>query len=672
MKQSTGRGPIRGSGTRGRAHSAGRSAVTRSFYGKRSSAAHRRGAFRKIALSILILLVSVGLILSVSAVYRLYIAGNSSDTSSSQSAGSGASSATSSSTPASGGSSSGSLASSGPVSAASPSPEPTRALQGPGNPILLAGSFTQHLTMGDILSGLLPSALHFTSQAYSGGKAVSSYSRGTPISLYDPIDYNQVPGVLTFRGNNFRNAPSFGTAAVREKKLSQIWERSMGGMKSSRWDFSWSGTGWTGQPVMVQWDADVRRLMNLYEDKKSKSGLVEVVTASMDGNIYFYDLDDGKSTRPAINIGVAVKGTPAIDPRGYPLLYVGQGDYPPENASGQMGFRIFSLIDGSLLYFKDTWNETRSYRNSWGALDSSPIVDAAADTLVYPCENGMIYTMKLNTAFSKSAGTISIAPAFADYRYKSSATSSQGIESSIAVYGSYGYFDDNSGTINCVDLNTLKPVWSRKLDDDNDVTPVLQQDGGRLYLYCGTEVDNQQAITGTYQGKAYIYKIDAMTGEIVWRNFYPAYTYNDVERSGNDINGGILGSFILGKGRYSNMLIVSVCMTAGYSSGNTLAAFDTASGGLIWEYKMNHYSWGSPVDVYDGDGAMYVLMTDSVSQVHLIDGSTGTRLDVITLQRDFGGDTPSSGGNIESSAAVFGDILVVGTRGGLIAGVKIR
>ncbi len=543
---------------------------------------------------------------------------------------------------------------------------------GKRNPVLEGAVISKSLKMGDVISSALPSSLSFTSVIYQAANVLQSYVRPDPVRMYDPADYSSVAGVLTFRGNNFRNSPSFGYVTMKEKKLEQIWERSMGGMPSSSWEFSWSGTGWTGQPVMVQWEDDVREMMNINDRKRSKKGLVEVITASMDGNIYFYDLEDGKETRPAIKIGVAVKGTPALDPRGYPLLYVGQGDYPPKTPGGEMGIRIFNLIDQSLLYFHNTGRESRSYRNGWGASDSSPLVDGASDTLIYPCENGMIYTAKLNTAFDRQNGTITITPEFTDYKYKSSATYSQGIESSAAVYGSYAYFADNSGTINCVDLNTMKPMWSRRLDDDNDVTPTLQQEGDRLYLYCGTEVDNQQNISGTYKGNAYVYKFDAMTGETIWRNSYPAYTYNDPGNSGNDINGGIMGSFAIGKGRYSDLILVSVCMTAGYASGNTIAAFDTETGDLVWDYSMNHYSWGSPVDVYDSTGKMYVLMTDSVSQVHLVDGDTGERLDYIQIARGFDGEEPVSGGNIESSAAVFGDFLVVGTRGGVIAGVKLR
>ncbi|MHB1485402.1 MAG: outer membrane protein assembly factor BamB family protein [Saccharofermentanales bacterium] len=560
------------------------------------------------------------------------------------------------------------------VSKADPTPVeiiPTRIMSWE-NPILLNERFTEFLSMGNILNALKPASIGFFSQIYNGSSAVGSYNRTSPVKMYDPINYQKVPGVLTFRGNNFRNAPSFGYVDLKTKKLAQIWERSMGGMASSSWDFSWSGTGWTGQPVMIQWADDVREMMNLYADKKAKKGLVEVITASMDGNIYFYDLDDGKATRPFIKIGVAVKGTPAIDPRGYPILYVGQGDYPPKKTSGKMGIRIFNLIDQSLLYLKSTASDGRAYRSSWGALDSSPIVDGTADTLVFPCENGMIYTAKLNTNFDKSNRKITINPQFVDYKYKSSVNRSQGIESSMAVYGGYGYFTDNSGTMNCIDLNTMKPLWTRKLDDDNDVTPTLQQVGQKVYLFCGTEVDNQQAIRGSYKGNAYIYKIDALTGEIVWRNAYKAWTYNDPGNSGNDINGGIMGSLIVGKGKYTNLVIASICMSEGYSKGNTIAAFNAQTGALVWEYKMNSYGWSSPVDIYDAKGEMYIIMADSVSQIHLIDGADGKRLDVIQIKRGFRTAGATSGGNIESSPAIMGNTLVIGTRGGLIAGVRLE
>ena len=42
--------------------------------------------------------------------------------------------------------------------------------------------------------------------------------------------------------------------------------------------------------------------------------------------------------------------------------------------------------------------------------DSSALVDAATDTLIYPGENGILYLIKLNTSYDPEAGTLSINP----------------------------------------------------------------------------------------------------------------------------------------------------------------------------------------------------------------------------------------------------------------------
>ena len=553
----------------------------------------------------------------------------------------------------------------------SPTPSPTPTPTPPPkawNPLLTHDGPFPLLAPGTIADGLSPGERKITATIFDDAFSVlSTYRRpdNFRIGLQDPLTYNQVPGVLTFRGNNFRNAPSFGLVELSEKSLSQEWEKGIGSLKSSSWSFSWTGTGWTGQPLLVQWDDTVRQIMNIVPDKKSKEDLVEVIYATLDGNIYFLDLDDGKPTRDPIKVGATIKGTPCVDPRGYPVLYVGQGD---ENGTAKgIGFRVFNLIDQSLMLYKDCRSDP-SYRKSWNACDSSPIFDAASDTLIYPNENGLIYTARMNTRFDAAQKTLTIDPEFTTYRYKMSGLSLHGIESSIAIYDGYGFYSDNSGILNSVDLNTMQPVWSRQLEDDSDVTPVLNDEGDRLALYTGTEVDWQKDIVGTYQGKAFVYKIDAMTGEILWEAFVPCYTKNAANQ-GDDVNGGVMGTPVIGKLGLKDLVIFSFCMTNGAYSGNSVVAFDQQDGSIVWEYKMNHYSWSSPVDIYTEDGHGYLIIPDSLGQLHLIDGLTGEQLDVLQLTR---GSSAEKAGNIESSCSVFGNRLVVGTRGNVIVGVTIR
>ncbi len=551
-----------------------------------------------------------------------------------------------------------------------PSPEPTITLgelQPWENPTLKSSRFTQMFKPTEVETQFTPAVQGVISDIFSGTNILGTFLRSYDLSFGDPIRYQQVPGVLTFRGNNFRNSPSYGLVSIKENKVEQVWERQAGSLKSSRWDFYWSGTGWTGQPVMVQWPDDIRAKMNLYESKKNKSGLVEVIYATMDGKIYFFDLDDGKSTRDPIDIKAPIKGTPAIDPRGYPILYVGQGDNaPPGSSMKDIGMRIFSLIDQKLLYFIDGM-DPMAFRTDWGACDSSPIVDGPTDTLVWASENGILYTAKLNASFDRSAGTVSVAPVFTNLRYKSAKTTLSGVECSPSLYGNRVYFNDNSGILYCFDLKTMTPVWCRPLDDDSDVTPVLSQEDDGIYLYTGTEVDYQQRITDTYLGQAYVYKIDARTGKSMWRNSYPCWTKNDEQNVGNDINGGAMGTPIVGKNGISSLVIYSFCMTNGIYSGNVMAAYDKDDGQVVWTYRSTYYSWSSPVDVYDETGRAYILLPDSGGNLIVLDGQTGIELTVgKIMMRD------ETGGNVESSAAVFGNMLVVGTRRGVIVGMKLK
>ena len=368
-----------------------------------------------------------------------------------------------------------------------------------------------------------------------------------------------------------------------------------------------------------------------------------------------------------------------MDPRGYPILYVGQGDdNGGEGASknGVIGWRIFSLIDFSLLHFQ-SGIDSRAYRTSWGGCDSSPIINGETDTLIYPSENGIIYTVKLNTQFNAGTGALSINPQFVDYKYtfEDGTSTTHGIESSMAIYDHYGWATDNDGNLICIDLNTMSLVWSRRLEDDSDVTPVLEEENGHVYLYTGTEVDWQRN-ESVYQGAAYTYKFDAMTGEQVWQTSQNCYTSNG-DTSAGDVNGGLLATPALGKGNASNLVFFSYCMTKGAYRGNTIVAYDKNTGNQVWSYVMEFYedpanvtdpySWSSPVDIYDENGNAYIIICDSYGQIHMLDALTGTHISHLRLIAD----ENQKINNIESSPIVVDGILVIGSRGNFMYGVKI-
>lgn len=555
---------------------------------------------------------------------------------------------------------------------ATPSPTPVVERLSNQNPVLYPATAKMSAEIGTIASEASPSTRGIAQQLYQGDTVISDFNRNPAIQFSDPLFYQSVPGILTFRGNNFRNNAAWGTLGPSVAgTLEQVWEfRDIGSLGSSAWAFSWGGTGWTGQPLIVQWDAEIRQMMNLYPDKKAKENLVEVIQVALDGKIYFFDLDDGSLTRDPINVGATIKGTPALDSRGYPILYVGQGDN--NGSAGQIGFRIYSLINGQVLHFQNGL-DSRAHRSNWGACDSSPILCADTDTLIYPSENGMIYTLKLNTTLDKANATVSVSPEVYAYRFQLSGVSGSkmGIESSMSIYAHYGYFSDNSGNLFCVDLNTMQVIWSRQLDDDTDVTPVIEEDNGRVYIYTGTEVDWQKDEIGYYQGAAYTYKIDAMTGEEVWQTSYSCWT-KKAENSGDDVNGGVLGTPIIGKKSISNLVIFSYCMTQGAYSGNALVAYNKLTGEKVWEYSMNLYSWSSPVDCYDDAGNAYIVMCDSGGQVHYVNAANGQRLTYLQTIRNKGlSNETKEGLNMESSPSVFNNTMVIGTRSGSVFGIKI-
>jgi len=301
-----------------------------------------------------------------------------------------------------------------------------------------------------------------------------------------------------------------------------------------------------------------------------------------------------------------------------------------------------------MLYFINGYDKYAFRR--WGAFDSSAVIDAKTDTLIEAGENGILYTAKLNTEYDPDNGTISINPEFANYRYKSSISKRLGIENSPVVFKNYVYFIDNSGLLQCVDLHTLKPVWARNVSDDTDSSPALEVESEtEVSLYTACEVDHQGS-----GGLSYIRKIDAFTGNLIWEKAVEC-TYN----SSN--NGGALASPVIGKSDIDDLVIFNIAKTGKTKTSGRIFALDKKSGKEAWTVDLDYYCWSSPVDVYTRDGKSYLIVCDSVGNVNLFEGKSGKLLDTVNL-----------GANIEASPAVYDNILVIGTRGQKIFGIKIK
>lgn len=482
----------------------------------------------------------------------------------------------------------------------------------------------------------------------AGGSFVSSYQRNESITFGQGDTYFRLPGVAGFRGNNYRDSATYGTVNVVNKTLTAVWEREISALPKAS-SGAWTGAGWTGQPLVVQWDEATKAIMNLKPEAKAKADLVEVIYATLDGHIYFYDLETGDYTRDPMDIGMAFKGAGALDPRGYPIMYVGSGDRTREGKQPRMF--IISLIDCSIMY--EYGHEKEFNIRSWRAFDASPLVDAETDTLIWPGENGLIYTIKLNTNYNKAAGTLSINPDKPVFnRYMTDLNTDPGndlgMENSPIIVENYLYVGDNRGTYFCVDLNTMKLLWAQEIKDDQNATAVFEWGkDGKGYIYLGTSMEHAD-------GTCYMYKLDALTGEIIWETSWDNIVYN------KNVSGGILSTPLLGKKgtEYEGMIFFHVAKSPSEYEG-TLMALDTDTGEVIWKKNMK-YCWSSPVAIYSEDGKAYMIICDSVGNALLIDGKTGNTIDSIGL-----------GSNVEASPVVFNDMLVVGTRGQKVYGIKI-
>ena len=480
---------------------------------------------------------------------------------------------------------------------------------------------------------------------------VSSFTREDPITFGDGSEYFALPGIATFRGNNYRNSATYGTAVVEDETLTEIWYRPLGSFND------WPGSGWTGQPLLVQWDAETRQIMNLYPDKKAKEDLVEIIYATLDGYIHFYDLEDGTNTRDPIWMGENFKGAGAVDPRGYPLLYVGGGikvdGYNPD-------MYVVSMIDGSILYQDYRYDEYDL--RGWTAFDSSPLVDAETDTLIWPCENGLLYTIKLNTEYDKAAGTITVNPDNAiKTRYTNENTYWRylGYESSASVVDHWLYISENGGMFYCIDLNTMELVWAQDTLDDSNSSPVFEwDDEGNGYIYTAPSLHwtaNWNYEYGTGWGQISVYKLNAATGEIIWEVPFDCYTVEE-------LSGGVQSTPLLGREgtEIEGMIIYTVARCPDAFDDGRLVALDTETGEIIWEADTGNYCWSSPAAFYTDDGRAYIFAADVDGDAKLYDGATGERLCTISL-----------GSTCEASPVIFNDILIVGTRAGHVNAIRI-
>jgi outer membrane protein assembly factor BamB len=375
----------------------------------------------------------------------------------------------------------------------------------------------------------------------------------------------------------------------------------------------WCGTGWTGQPVV--WERP--------------DGITEVIFGAYDKNVHFVNALNGERTRPDFFMGDIIKGSVTLDPDGYPLLYVGSRDsrYRIIALDRDVPTELWSLDAGSVA---GKWN------NDWDS--SAVIVD---DLLLEGGENSWWFAVKLNRKRDET-GQVTVQP---EILYQTptwtdelvAAVGNQhSVESSTAVFENTAYVATSAGRVMGMDISDLtggggRIVFDYWMGDDVDASIVIDSDG---MLYVASEVDLATS-RGTQIGQ--LAKLDPSqpAEPLVW----------SIEIPGTDsLPGGVWATPALA----GSVLYVLT------NPGEVLAV-DTATGDVLWSDDVGPHAWSSPVVV---DGKLIVSIdceTNSGFRAYDITDPTNPVM---------AWESRVTGGCIESTPAVWGGRLFVGSRDG--------
>jgi hypothetical protein len=423
-----------------------------------------------------------------------------------------------------------------------------------------------------------------------------------------------VSGLLTFRGNPTRTYYGQGPLPVAPHV---VWSFPPEGAMCAQSDDgngveTWCGSGWTGQPAVFERD-----------------GRTWVVFGAYDRAVHFVDAATGERILPDFPTGDIIKGSVTVDPDGFPIVYTGSRDdyYRVIAIDGPEPRELWALHadDVSPVYWNDDWD------------GSGLVID---DFLFEGGENSQFHVVKLNRGYG-AGGEVTVAPQLVfntpgwdDQLIAEFGSTQFSIENSVAVYNDTAYFANSAGLVQGWDLSSLRTgtgeptrtfrYWT---GDDTDASVVVDEEG---MLYVGSEYEKHNARSNE-------------AGQIVKLN--PANPESPVVWSIADQGADVAGVWATA-GLHQDLVIVPT------NSGRILG-IDRATGAVRWEKTLPGPTWSSPVIVDD-----VWIQGDCNGVLHAFDVSN-TAVDPPELW------SVDLGGCIESTPAVYGGRIYVGTRAGL-------
>lgn len=525
------------------------------------------------------------------------------------------------------------------------------------------------LVLALLAAGPFPGLLELeTDEGRSAGDAPGSASTATPISGVEPLPAaadsddigdedsdeaadpaesvgpagpinTQVDGLTMFRGNAHRTYYGEGPVPQSPRVLWRFPEEGPMRSSSSVGGESkvWAGTGWTGQPVVLE-----------------NQGRVRVMFGAYDRAVHFLDAEDGSRFLPDLATGDIIKGSVAVDPDGYPLLYTGSRD-------GFFRVVAFDRNEPEVLWKlsaadvpKPIWND------DW---DSSPVV--VDDYLFEGGENGYFYVVKLNRGYG-AEGLVKVDPqvvlafqAYTDALLRAVGDRNMSIENSPAFHldperGDRVYFANGGGRVVGLDISVLglsDPDHATRGSDAEALSPLSPGDFPVVFDYwMGDDVD--ATIVVDAEGMLYVAaELERRlprareVGQLAKLDPYRAgdpLVWSVADRGGNG-DAGIWATPALA----GDMLYVP-------THTGRLLGVNRMSGEVVWEKPFPYHSWSSPVVVDDT-----LIVGDVTGVLHAYD-LTNPQAEPPEI---WSFKLPG-GGAIESTPAVWKGRIYVGSRDG--------
>jgi outer membrane protein assembly factor BamB len=431
-------------------------------------------------------------------------------------------------------------------------------------------------------------------------------------------------GILQFRGNPTHTW--YGTGPVPRIAPKLLWQfppKDEPGMcavsHASGVEKTWCGTGWTGQPSLVE----------------RPDGKTMLVVGAYDDKIHFLDAATGKRLLQDLPTQDIVKGSVSVDPDGFPLVYSGatDGKYrviawdrdPPE---------LLWAIDAQKPPYLTHWND--DFDSNGSIVDGKAIVGG---------EDGLLFVVELNRAYGPD-GKVTVNPqVLATAESVTPESLAVGphdgsIESSPAIYGNTAYITCSNGRIAGIDLSKaeqgLAPaIFDYEMGDDTDASVVIAPDG-TIFVASELEISSPR---GLAVGQL-VHLDPSKPDPVLWKLDIPKVEGDSVDK------GGIWATPALGDG-----------VLYAPTEGGRLLAVDVATGEITWEDKIGFHAWSSPA-VVDG---LLIVTTDCTIGGKLVAYDLADPRHPSKVW-----ETPYRWGCMESTPAVWKGKVYVGSRSGYL------